>query len=113
MAASLLTAFLLAVPGVHSNPVPVSLDIEAQRWVDDTLKRMARDEKIWQLIVPSFFSEYTSSDSETYDRLVTLIHEYHVGAACSSSARASHDQTCYSIGRTPVTPVVNRSTPHP
>ena len=40
---------------------------------------MSLDEKIGQLIVPSFFSEYTSSDSETYDHLVRLVHEYHEG----------------------------------
>ena len=78
-AASLLTALLLAAPGLRSNPVPPDLDLEAQRWVDDTLDGMSLDEKIGQLIVPSFFSEYTSSDSETYDHLVRLVHEYHVG----------------------------------
>ena len=78
-AASLLTALVLVAPGLRSNPVPPSLDLEAQRWVDDTLERMSLDEKIGQLIVPSFFSEYTSSDSESYDHLVALVHEYHVG----------------------------------
>lgn len=77
--ASLLTALVFAAPGLRSNPVPPNLDLEAQRWVDDTLERMSLDEKIGQLIVPSFFSEYTSSDSESYDHLVALVHEYHVG----------------------------------
>ena len=78
-AASLLTTLLLASPVLRSNPVPHALDAEARHWVNDTLGRMTLDEKIGQLIVPSFFSEYTSSDSETYDHLAKLIHEHHVG----------------------------------
>ena len=78
-AAALLTLIVLAAPSLRSNPVSPVLDGEGRRWVDDTLEQMSLDEKIGQLIVPSFFSEYTSSDSATYDHLVELIHEYHVG----------------------------------
>ena len=78
-AASLFTALLVTAPGLRSNPVPPDLDAEAQLWVDETLEGMALDEKIGQLIIPSFFSAYTSSDSEPYERLVELVHEYHVG----------------------------------
>ncbi len=63
------------------------LDAEAQRWVDDTLARMTLDEKVGQLLVPSFYSVYTSSDSEAYDALLELIHEYRVGGFLVFGAR--------------------------
>ena len=40
---------------------------------------MTLDQKVGQLIVPSFRSTYLSSDSETYEELVSLVHEQHVG----------------------------------
>ena len=52
---------------------------EAGRWVKATLARMNLDEQVGQLIVPSFESAFVSSDSDTYDRLVGLVHELHVG----------------------------------
>ncbi len=78
-AAALAIALLVASVGLRSNPVSVALDEEARGWVDDTISGMSLDEKIGQLIVPSFFSEFVSSDSGTYDDLVKLVHEYHVG----------------------------------
>ena len=55
------------------------LDRDARRWVEDTLGAMTLDEKVGQLILPSFRSVYTSSDSEIYDELTALVHEQHVG----------------------------------
>ena len=63
------------------------LDPEAQGWVDETLARLTLDEKVGQLIIPSFFSHYTSSDSEVYAELTQLIHEYHVGGIHVFGAR--------------------------
>ena len=63
------------------------LDREAQHWVDDTLARLTRDEKVGQLIIPSFFSHYTSSDSDIYTELAELIREYHVGGIHVFGAR--------------------------
>ena len=48
---------------------------------------MSVGEKIGQLLVPSFYSSYTSSDSETYRDLTELIHEYHVGGMLVFGAR--------------------------
>jgi len=56
-----------------------SLDPAATRWVASTLDGMTLDQKIGQLIMPSFRSTYLSSDSDTYDELVSLVHEQHVG----------------------------------
>ena len=63
------------------------LDDDARRWVDDTIRQMSLDEKIGQLLLPSFYSVFTSSDSETYDELTTLVHEYHVGGLHVFGAR--------------------------
>lgn len=63
------------------------LDPEARRWVEDTLAGMTLDEKVGQLILPSFRSVYISSDSQTYDELVTLVHEQHVGGVHLFGAR--------------------------
>ena len=75
-AGMLLMAAGQSVPGVSGVPV---LDREAERWVAETLDGMTLDEKIGQLLLPSFRSMYTGSDSETYDELVTLVREYQVG----------------------------------
>ena len=78
-AAAWVIALLVASVGLRSNPVSVALNEEARGWVDDTISGMSLDEKVGQLIVPSFFSEFVSSDSGTYDDLVKLVHEFHVG----------------------------------
>jgi beta-N-acetylhexosaminidase len=55
------------------------LDAEAERWVAGTLKKMTLDDKVGQLLVSSFGSDYISSDSPEYDALVKTIHEYRIG----------------------------------
>jgi beta-glucosidase-like glycosyl hydrolase len=76
----LLWAFgcLVATAILTATAVP-SLDPEAARWVTSTLEGMTLDQKIGQLIMPSFRSTYLSSDSATYDELVSLVHEQNVG----------------------------------
>lgn len=55
------------------------LDPSAARWVAATLEGMTLDQKVGQLIMPSFRSTYLSSDSDVYDELVSRVHEQHVG----------------------------------
>lgn len=69
-------AFVTLVAGQSANP---PLDRDAARWVDETLHSLTLDEKIGQLIVPSFYTGFVSSDSDVYDDLVSLVHEQHVG----------------------------------
>ena len=76
VAGAIVAAGVLLVAARQGVPV---LDREAERWVTETLDGMTLDEKIGQLLLPSFRSTYTGSDSETYDELVTLVREYHVG----------------------------------
>jgi beta-N-acetylhexosaminidase len=74
VAVSLFAAGLLAAPRD-----PFTLDRAAERWVEQTLKTLTPDEKIGQLIVPSFESNYLSTDSDTFEMLTRLVREYHVG----------------------------------
>ena len=76
VAGAIVAAGMLMMAAGQAVPV---LDREAERWVTETLGGMTIDEKIGQLLLPSFRSTYTGSDSETYDELVTLVREYHVG----------------------------------
>ena len=55
------------------------LDRDAERWVKTTLARMSLDEKIGQMLVPSFESTFIASDSDAFDRLVHLVRDDHVG----------------------------------
>ncbi len=58
---------------------PFTLDRAAERWVEQTLKTLTPDEKIGQLIVPSFESNFLSTDSEAFEQLARLVRDYHVG----------------------------------
>jgi beta-N-acetylhexosaminidase len=81
--ATFVSIALLVVTAGAQEP----LDREAQRWADETLARLTLDEKVGQLIVPSFFSQYTSSDSDVYTELTQLIHGYHIGGIHVFGAR--------------------------
>ncbi len=56
-----------------------SIDKAAKQWVDATLKKMSLEQIVGQLIFAPFQSTYLSSDTDTYDELVTLVHETHIG----------------------------------
>jgi beta-N-acetylhexosaminidase len=58
---------------------PRSLDREAERWVQSTLKKMTVEEKVGQMIVSSFQSNFMSTDSEAFETLVRAVHEQKVG----------------------------------
>jgi beta-N-acetylhexosaminidase len=58
---------------------PFVLDPAGERWVETTLTSLTLDEKIGQLIIPSFDSAYLSTDSDAFDALARLAREYHVG----------------------------------
>jgi len=55
------------------------LDADAEKWVAATLKKMTLDDKVGQLLVSSFGSEFMSTDSREYEALVKSIHEYRIG----------------------------------
>jgi len=55
------------------------LDPDAEHWVATTLKKMTLDDKVGQLLVSSFDSDYLSTDSAQYDTLVKTVHDYRIG----------------------------------
>ena len=55
------------------------LDREAERWVETTMKKLSSDQMVGQLLMPRFAGVYTSSDSDVYDRLSSLVQQAHVG----------------------------------
>ena len=76
---SLVILGLTVVPQGRSAPDALKLDAEGERWVAATLKKMSLDDKVGQLLVSSFGSDYLPSDSREYDELVRSIHEYRIG----------------------------------
>ncbi|HJU42588.1 MAG TPA: glycoside hydrolase family 3 protein, partial [Vicinamibacterales bacterium] len=55
------------------------LDKAARQWVDSTLKKLTLEQIVGQMIFPPFNATYLSSDSDTFDRLVKLVHETYIG----------------------------------
>ena len=82
-----VAAVLLATLGFGSLLAQDDLDPAARRWVEETLARLSVDEKVGQLVTPSFRSFYTSSDSAIYDDLTALVRDYHVGGMLVFGAR--------------------------
>jgi beta-glucosidase-like glycosyl hydrolase len=78
---SLMLAFLVAGAAVaaQSAQMPPPLDKSAEKWVQATLEGMTIEEKVGQMIVSSFQSNFLSTDSATFDALVKSVHEIHVG----------------------------------
>ena len=71
---------VLLTPARAQSPVaPGRLDKDAERWVAETLKKMTLDDKVGQLLMPAFDSDFVSTDSDKYDALVKEIQDYHVG----------------------------------
>lgn len=71
----------LAAVSLNAQPAPGDsrLDAEGERWVAATLKKMTLDDKVGQLLVSSFASEYMSTDSREYDALARSIHDHRIG----------------------------------
>ena len=78
-AVCLLGAWLSVGLGGQGATGDVTLDAEGERWVAATLKKMSLDDKVGQLIVSSFGSEYMSTDSGAFDALTKSIHENRIG----------------------------------
>ena len=56
-----------------------ALDKVAQQWVAATLKKLTLEQLVGQMIFAPLNSTYLSSDSDSYEALVKLIHESHIG----------------------------------
>src|SRR5438045_5926106 len=69
------------------------LDKAAERWIDETRNKLTLDEKIGQLIVPSFESGYLSTDTDAFDELARLVRDYRVGGFHRSEEHTSELQS--------------------
>lgn len=78
---------MLVTPGPGVLPAQDDLDPAARRWVEETLDRLTVDEKVGQLVTPTFRSLYVSSDSAIHDDLTALVREHHVGGMHVFGAR--------------------------
>jgi beta-glucosidase-like glycosyl hydrolase len=63
----------------RSQQQPAALDRVAQRWLDETFKKMTPDDKVGQLVVSSFNSTYLASDTDAYDDLLRKVKELRLG----------------------------------
>lgn len=82
--------FPAPTPPAPAAPLIDTLDRQAQRWVDETFKRMTLDEKVGQLFMTSIDSMYLASDTDRFDALVEKIRTLKVGGiiAFGGSERA-------------------------
>ena len=67
-----VVAFVLASVLAAGAAAPPDPQRDAERWVARTLKAMTLEQKIGQLLQPSFQSSYLSTDSEAFEKLATL-----------------------------------------
>lgn len=56
-----------------------TLDKVADKWVEDTLKKMTLDDKVGQLIVSAVDSTYLASDSEEFERIAQKVSALRIG----------------------------------
>jgi len=76
----LTAAWLSAAAAVAWRPpAGAPLDRDAERWVKRTLERMTLDERIGQMLVPSFETTYLPTDSDAFERLASWVREQKVG----------------------------------
>ncbi len=75
-----LAVLSLAALLVAASPAKPALDKVAEKWVQDTLKKMTLDEKVGQLLAPSIDAMVTSTDSDTWEKKLHLVRDLKVGA---------------------------------
>lgn len=76
--ASLLVLLGMASIALFGQP-RTELDADGRRWVERTLASLSLEQKVGQLLAVRLDSTPLSSDSDTYDALVRLVHDIHAG----------------------------------
>jgi beta-glucosidase-like glycosyl hydrolase len=82
LAALLVLLLVLVTPSTHpqdSKSPPKKLSVAAERWIERTLKRMTTDEKIGQVVFPTYFGAFYSAESEGYRELMRRVERDHIG----------------------------------
>ncbi|MCC6991323.1 MAG: hypothetical protein IT181_20120, partial [Acidobacteria bacterium] len=60
-----------------------TLDREAMRWVETTLKSLTDDQLVGQLIMGRLDSTYLSTDSAAFEELAAQVRDIHIGGFCA------------------------------
>jgi beta-N-acetylhexosaminidase len=68
-------------PAPQSKPTGVlrTLPLASRQWVDSTLRHMAVDEKIGQLLFTTYHGTFTSTDSAVYQQMLHDVNDLHAG----------------------------------
>jgi beta-glucosidase-like glycosyl hydrolase len=75
-----LSVVLLSIAlGAGQTPNPLEVDKAGEKWVQQTLRKMTLDDKVGQVLVSSFQSNFISTDSDEFQTLVKAVHEQRVG----------------------------------
>ncbi len=77
--AILSLSVLLGLAWVALGAQSAPLDRAAERWVQQTLKRLTIDARVGQLLMPGIESTYLASDSDEFQALARLVQGQHVG----------------------------------
>ena len=78
----LACAILLVMTGalaLGQSALPDVPDKAAQKWIDDTFKKMTLDDKVGQLIVATLNSTYVAGDTDEFDRLAKKVADFRLG----------------------------------
>ncbi len=66
-------------PAVRPPSFAPTLDKDAARWVEATLKSLSDDELVGQLLMGRFNATYLSADSPAFEELAALVRDVHLG----------------------------------
>jgi beta-N-acetylhexosaminidase len=77
--ALVLAAWFLGMVVLLPAQAQRGVDKAGEKWVQATLKKMSVEDKVGQMLVSSFQSDFMSTDSDEFDLLVKSIHDYRIG----------------------------------
>ncbi len=86
----LLFPLIATLPaGTHPDDAPIirPLSPEARHWVDETLSQMSTDEKVGQIVFPTYFGAFESTESESFKELMAEVKEDHIGGFILATRR--------------------------
>ena len=78
----LLPLLALLPTAIHpeSDPAPGKpLSDEARRWVESTMASLSTEEKIAQIVFPTYFGGFESTESQEYKDLLARVEKDHIG----------------------------------
>jgi beta-N-acetylhexosaminidase len=68
-------------------PARKPLSPAAKQWVDTTFSRLATDEKIGQIVFPTYFGGFESTESAAFKELMSRVVENHIGGFILATRR--------------------------